>query len=291
MGGTLCISIDVELAWGTWDKPNAETHERCARLEHEIVDSLVSLFERNEIAATWAIVSRLLELDEGRASTTKHGASIWYAPKVVESIRSARVPQDIGSHGYAHIYFGQSSAEQVRADLANAQRVHAHHSLPMTSFVFPRNDVACRDLLRDAGVAVYRGIDRGWHVDARRLGRVPGRLAHVLDQALPLAPRTVDSLSVAGLVELPGSMLLMARNGVRRLISPAITIAKARRGLEAACRAGGTFHLWFHPSNFYFDMPGQLETLAEILRTAVEMRKAGRLTVRPMSSFAAATQP
>lgn len=292
MAGALCISIDVEGAWGIWDRPTAAYHERCARHEASIVEGLVALFDRFEISATWAIVGRLLELDEAAAKTTAHGAQIWYAPELIEMVRAARTPQDIGSHSYAHAYFGSISHEAARDDLAAARRVHDRHGLPFTSFVFPRNQVAYVDLLRDAGVKVFRSVDHGWHIGVReRLGRRAGRVANLADKVLPVPPAVVQPIVHATdrgpIVELPSSMLLMARNGLRRAVHPRVAAWKARLGLAAAQRAGGTFHLWFHPSNFYYDLERQLDTLGEILRAAAEMRDRGEIEIRPMSSYAA----
>src|SRR5262245_36612609 len=165
--GSLCISIDVELAWGIWDKPSPDYHARCAAHEAAIVRGLLALFERFEVSATWAIVGRLLELDEAAARSTAHGARIWYAPELVEWVRAARTPQDIGSHSYAHVYFGATPREALRSDLAAARQVHDRHGLPFRSFVFPRNQVAHVDLLREAGVRVFRSVDHGWHTAVR----------------------------------------------------------------------------------------------------------------------------
>src|SRR3954469_6077707 len=183
MPGALCISIDVELEWGIWDRPSADYHERCARHEAMIVRRLVELFEAHQISATWAIVGRLLERDDGAASSTVHGDRIWYAPEVIEQIRRARVPQDIGSHSYGHVYFGETPRDALRRDLAAARRVHDAHGLPFTSFVFPRNQVAHLDLLREAGVGVFRSTDRGWHMAVHdRLGAGAGRVANLADK-------------------------------------------------------------------------------------------------------------
>ena len=287
--GSLCISIDVELAWGIWDKPSAAYHARCARHEAAIVRGLVALFDQHAVSATWAFVGRLLELDDAVASTTAHGARIWYAPELVEIVRAARTPQDIGSHSYAHVYFAATSREAARADLAAARRVHDRHGLPFASFVFPRNQVAHLDLLREAGVKVFRSVDRGWHSAVRdRLGGGIGRAANLADKLLPIPPAAVHAIDHGGLVELPSSMLLMARNGLRRVVHPAAVVAKAKLGLAAARRSGGAFHLWFHPSNFYYEPERQLATLGRILQIAAGMRDHGELEIRPMRSFAGA---
>jgi hypothetical protein len=282
----LCISIDLELAWGIWDKPSPEYHARCAAHERAIVARLVEIFETYEVAATWAIVGRLLERQPVAAQDNQQ---IWFAPDLIERIRAARVAQDIGSHSYAHIYFGESSRDQLRADLAAARRVHDANGLPFTSFVFPRNQVAHLDLLREAGVRVFRSVDHGWHIGVReRLGKMCGRVANLADKVLPVPPATVQPITHDGIVELPSSMLLLGRNGLRRAVHPAALFAKAALGLERARRAGGIFHLWFHPSNFYYDTERQLETLERIVRRACVLRDRGQLAIEPMNSFAAA---
>lgn len=290
MPGSLCISIDVELAWGIWDKPSAEYHARCAEHEQAIVRGVLAQLVDREMSATWAIVGRLLERDDASAGTTGHGDRIWYAPHLIDELRAARVAQDIGSHSYAHLYFGEASRQALREDLAAARRVHDAHGLPFTSFVFPRNQVAHLDLLREAGVKVFRSVDQGWHMAVRdRLGARVGRLANLADKLLPIPPAAVHPIAHgADLVELPSSMLLMGRNGLRRAVHPAAIVAKARFGLEAARRTGGAFHLWFHPSNFYYDMARQLDTLGQILEIAATLRERGELAIRPMSAFAAA---
>lgn len=288
MAGALCISIDVELAWGIWDKPDADYHARCAAHELAIVNGLVALFDRHDVAATWAIVGRLLERDAEAAKSTAYGDAIWYAPRVIDAIRGARVAQDIGSHSYAHVYFGETDRDALRRDLAAAKRVHEAHGLPFTSFVFPRNQVAHLDLLREAGVRVFRSVDHGWHMTVRdRLGKTMGRVANLADKVLPIAPAAVAPVEHAGMVELPSSMLLMARKGLRKAVRPESIIEKAKKGMAAAHDRGGTFHLWFHPSNFYYEPERQLETLGGILTAAARLRDSGDFQIRPMSSYQA----
>ncbi len=288
MAGSLCISIDLELAWGIWDKPSHEYHERCAKLEGTIVERLVQIFERHEVAATWAIVGRLLERDDVASRTTAFGDRIWYAPALIERVAHAKTRQEIASHGHEHKYFGSTTREQLRADLAAARSVHQRHGLAFDSFVFPRNDVNHLDLLRDAGISVYRSVDDGWFIDVRdRFGRSAGRVANLLDKTLPIPPRSVKVSKHDDLVELPSSMLLFGRKGLRRVVHPSILVRKAMLGLDAAKRSGDTFHLWFHPSNFYYESEQQFEALERIVAYAARMRANHELDIRTMGSFAA----
>ncbi len=286
----LCVSIDLELAWGIWDKPSDEYHRLCLEKERAIVSAMLDLFASREIPTTWAIVGRLLDTSGRAPAPAAFGERIWSAPDLVEAIRNASPTHDIGSHGFAHLYFQESDRDRIREDLRSARRIHDEHGLPFTSFVFPRNQVAHLDLLAEAGIKVFRGVDTGWHAAARRrLGKLAGRAAHLADEALPIPPMVVQPISHPfGLVEVPGSMLLLGRAGVRRLVRPEIAEAKAKLGLRRAARQGGIFHIWFHPSNFYYETEVQLRILENILDEACAMRDRAEIELRTMASFAEA---
>jgi hypothetical protein len=284
--GAFCISIDLELAWGIWDKPSPRALLLCAEKERTIVRELLATFDRWEVAVTWAIVGRLLERDPSVVNTTQYGELIWYAPDLIEDIRSAVPKHDIGSHGFAHVYYDQNDRQTVAKDLHDAWRVHRGHGLDFSSFVFPRNRMAHLDVLRETGVRVFRSMDIGWHMwTRRRFGNVVGRAANLADKILPVPPALVEPKDHNGLVELASSMLLFGRDALRRAIHPLALRTKAGLGLESARRQRRTFHLWFHPSNFYHDTTAQFEVLNRILRRAIYLRDKGELDIRPMSSF------
>jgi hypothetical protein len=289
--GALCISIDLELAWGIWDKPSAEYHRLCAEKERAVVHSLLEVFARREIPVTWAIVGRLLVPSGAVPTATPYGHRIWYAPDLVHAIRSASPAHDIGSHGYEHLSFLQFDRDRLREDVHAARAVHAQHGLPFTSFVFPRNQVAHAELLAEAGLEVFRALEVGWHMVAReRYGIWPGRAASLLDGALPIPPPVVQPrIGASGLVELPGSMLLLARAGLRHLARPEVAELKGRLGLRRAARDAAIFHLWFHPSNFYRDTAVQLRVLERILDEACALRDEGAIEIRTMASYADAS--
>ncbi len=292
--GSLCISIDLELGWGIRDRPSQRYFELCAEKERSIVRELLALFRRYDVSATWAFVGRLLVPGPAPVPGVTSGRSerdggIWYAPDIIDSIRAASPTQDLGSHGYEHLSFREIDADQARADLEAARSVHSAHGLDFTSFVYPRNEVGHIAVLREMGIRVFRGTEHGWYSRARlAFGERAGRVANLLDKALPVSPPAAFPTDHGPLRELPGSMQMLARNGSRRLITPANTLAKVKKGLASAQASGGVFHFWFHPSNFYYETERQLDTLSCILAYAATLRARDELEIAPMRRFAAA---
>jgi hypothetical protein len=81
-------------------------------------------------------------------------------------------------------------------------------------------------------------------------------------------------------------MQVLGRNGPRRFVLPQVTRAKLLIGLKRAARSGGTFHLWFHPSNFYYRCDEQLATLGWFLARAADAAGRGQIEFRTMGSYA-----
>jgi hypothetical protein len=198
------------------------------------------------------------------------------------------VRHEIGSHGGRHIYFDRIAAGEARDDLDFAKSVHRAHGLGFDSFVFPRGTVGHLDIVAQSGLRVVRSRDVGLLRSVNHGGRLAARAANFIDQFLPVPPRPSWPQPLGGLIDIPGCMQILGRNGPRRFILPQVTRAKLSIGLERAMRAGGTFHLWFHPSNFYHRRDEQLATLAWFLEHAAEQAGRGRLEFRTMGSYAAA---
>jgi len=282
--GALTISIDLELAWGVWDILTPEDLRLAESAERPICMALLDLFDRYQVAATWAMVAAILDRESGQA---RPGApACWYAPDIVERIVKARAGHEIGSHGGRHIYFADVADAPARDDLAFAAEVHRVNGLPFRSFVFPRNAIGHLGAVAEAGLHTFRGPDAGWTGAARRAGRRIGQAVNLADKMLPVPPPAVTAIKTGRLVDIPGSMLLLGRNGPRRFILPAVTRAKLRMGLARARRSGGTFHLWFHPSNFYYRRDEQLDTIAWFLGHAADEAARGRIEIRTMGAFA-----
>lgn len=307
--GIFTISIDVELAWGFCDKPVHGATRAAIGREREVVRRLLALFSRYDVRATWAIVGHLLLTDCNRAGervhpeiyrpVTKSGGRdwffqhptngddpLWYGRELVEWIKQASPPQEIGSHSFCHVPYheGWVNREAVQTDIAQARTLHRAYGLPFEAFIFPRNIVGYRELLARAGVRVYRGRTLRWF-DAVPTSAVR-RLLHLVSWVFATPPRTVKAtVDETGMVNIPDSMFFSGRNGLRSLIPSRSLVAMGRVGVDRAVERGEIFHLWFHPSNFVHKMDGQFATLETILRYAQRLRQSGRLEVLTMGDI------
>lgn len=284
--GKLVISIDLELAWGVWDKLTSAQLTAAESEERPICAALLALFDRHQVPATWAMVAALLDPENAAGRPGKKAS--WYAPDIVEQVAASKVGHEIGSHGGRHIYFNAIDKAAARADLEFARAIHRAHGLAFKSLVFPRNAVGHLDALAEAGIATYRGPDLQWFPAFAGPARVVTRAANLADKLLPIAPRTGEPRGHGRLIELPGSMLLLGRNGLRRFALPAVTRRKLAMGLARAAESGGVFHFWFHPSNFYVRRQEQLDTVDWFLARAADAAGRGEIEIATMGDFAPA---
>lgn len=287
--GAFCVSIDVEMLWGVWDyvQPHHERH--CADLERPVVKRLLEILGRHHLGATWAVVGRLMD-DSPGYDGLRGRRSNWFAPELVDFIRTdTRANHEVATHSYGHIYFGDVPRAEAGEDLQRARDLHARLNLRFESLVFPRDEVGHLDALIPVGLKVFRSGEGGIIKLARERAPRLEPLANLLDKVLPVAPPVVCPLRHPnGLVELPSSLLLIGRNGLRRIARPAILRRKLRLGLQRAIQEKRLFHLWFHPSNFYYDADVQYDLLETVVAEAAAFRDEGILDVMTMADFGGA---
>jgi peptidoglycan/xylan/chitin deacetylase (PgdA/CDA1 family) len=310
--GTFVLSLDTELIWGSFAHTSDADFERRYPDVRGTIEKILGLLDRYEIPTTWAVVGHLLlescsRGPDGRAHPDMprpaHGwyagdwynrdpAShrvqdpLWYGRDVVDAIRSARIAHEIGCHGFSHALFGDPgfSAMVADAELATCVELAGQLGLRPTSFAFPRNSEGHHARLAAHGFTAYRGADPTWY---RQLPGAAARVANFADHLLAIAPPVSSPVeALPGLWNIPGSMLLLHRVGVRRLVSAERRIAKAQLGIQAAEARDRVFHLWTHPFNLAHDRPVMLRALDGILRLVADRRAADKLRVETMESLA-----
>jgi peptidoglycan/xylan/chitin deacetylase (PgdA/CDA1 family) len=313
--GVFTLSLDFELIWGTLDLFGPEGFRYACEVERAAVDRLLELLVEFDVAATWCIVGHLF-LDRCSAQDgVKHpeivrpqhawthvdwfdhdpGSSesadpIFYGRTLVERIRGCRVPQEIGSHSFSHVIFGDSGCSRACADSELGACVSAAKALGLSlrSFAFPRNSVGHLDLLRQHGFRVYRGPGPRFYERGESPGLL-GRLAHLWDVVTAAEPPVVlPERGAFGLLNLPGSMIYFPMHGVRRHVPLELRVRRAVKGLEAAARERRVFHLWFHPTNLADEPDAMFAGLRAIFTHAHRLRERGRLDQLPMGAFAPA---
>lgn len=301
--GILTISIDVELAWGIYDKPITPKHRLAIQQERKAIGEIIALFNKYKINATWAVVGHLLSDEcKGRDGIwhpeferpiipskihdwffqhPEEGMDpIWYGRDILEKIKNASPPQEIASHSFCHIPYNEdkTSPQAVITDIEEAKHIHQIYNLPFKVFIFPRNIVGFKKLLARKGIVVYRGKTKRWYdsIPVASFRRLMNLVYFILSINPPAVEVTVDDTDM---VNVPDSMLLIGRNGIRRLIPVENLIKMGIAGLNRAAATGRIFHLWFHPQNFIVDMKGQLYILENILKHAQNLRNRERLQI------------
>jgi hypothetical protein len=211
---------------------------------------------------------------------------LWYGEDILDMIQAARTPQEIGSHSFAHILYGDPdlTEEAAESDLRACLDVAARRGIELRSFVFPFNSEGHHDVLRRNGFRAYRGLDPS------RYQRMPysiNRGGHLLEHAVGVGPpvsRPYEKLP--GLWNIPGSTFFSHRGGVRRGIPRRSRLRRAQVGLRKAKDRGGVFHLWTHPFNLANDPRYLLGILDEIFTSAAAMRDRGELVIETMGGAA-----
>jgi peptidoglycan/xylan/chitin deacetylase (PgdA/CDA1 family) len=309
---TFALTFDTELMWGSFDRMSVERFQQRYPDIRATIRAILDQLDEFGIPATWAVIGHLfLERCEPDASgrnhpellrpahpwfdgdwlrddpgTDRERAPLWYGTDILDAIQGAATPHEIGSHSFTHPIFGAPgmTADVARSELAACVRVAAERGITLRSFVFPRNREGFHEVLREFGFTAYRGVDRTWYGDYPRMA---ARGAHFLDQGVGIAPRvSLPTERLPGLWDVPGSMLLLHRVGVRRWLSMQVRVRKARSGLRRAIDQEAVFHLWTHPMNLAYEPEVMLSGLRAILRDVADLRDQGLLRVATMAEIA-----
>lgn len=310
---TFALTFDTELIWGSFDQTSPEEFARRYPDIRGTINAVLRLLDQFEVPATWAVVGHLFlagcHRDGSRLAhpelavrpqqqwrpgdwyaadpcTDRHQDPLWYGDDILDALQAARTPQEIGCHSFAHALYGDPAMtrEAVDADLDACIAVAVARGIELRSFVFPRNCEGHHESLQAHGFRAYRGVDPTWHAGIKGL---PGRAAHLIDHVAALPPPVSHPEErLPGLWNIPGSALLIHRTGLRRAVTRAARIRKARAGLRRAEEAGGVFHLWTHPFNVASDPCHLISVLEVILREAVRARDRGELLIEPMAAIA-----
>lgn len=296
MPGIFTLSLDLELRWGTRDKLSLEQYRANILGAHQAVPAILTLFERYQIAATWATVgflfcrnkSELLEriprlqpsytdqrlspyADLNQIGHNEHDDPLHFGVSLIDRI--ADTPQqELATHTLSHYYClepGQTPLEFAQDLNVALQLAKERYGRDLKTIVFPRNQVnpeyfaICQQL----GLRAYRGNEEAWWYEARNDARVtlPMRLMRFSDTFLNISGAHAHSLNLnKGLVNVPSSRFLRPYSPRLRWLD-GLRLRRIRRSMEEAAREGLVYHLWWHPENFGVNLEQNLAFLEEVL--------------------------
>ena len=297
--GTVVISVDAELAWGSHDFDSVPTDR--VESAREGWRTLVDCFDRYDVPATWAVVGHLFLADcegehpdhpstEGWFEADPGGPAAsnrrWFADGLVDAVAGASVDHDVGGHTFSHRQLDPDLDREIaRAEIEATVEAAAQRGFDLDSFVHPGNVIGHRDLLAEYGFTCYRGRQPDLPYDGTPVEPVRKLLSGVVGGT----PRLVDpAVDEHGLVDVPASLYLFDVDGApskalhRAGVDPVVD--RARHGIEAAARRDGVYHLWLHPNNLVADR--DVERVERILECVDAVRARTDLTVETMAAVA-----
>lgn len=168
---TVTFSIEIELGWGLIQYDNLAALSRRRQAETQALDRLLTLCDELHIPFTFDVVGHLL-LDEPLSSYNGGHETDWfknipktgpaedpefYAPDLIDRIRSASVDHEIGTHTFTHVEPANISRDTLRWEFDRVLEIHKDHNLDRpVSIVPPRHSPPPRDLLREYGFDIIR---------------------------------------------------------------------------------------------------------------------------------------
>lgn len=289
------ISLDFELLWGVVDSRGEEYHQQLLNV-HKVVPALLKLFNKHDVACTWATVGALClnsseQFDSIKPSSlpnyTKQSYSpyslqselfeldnkLLFARKLVEQIIKSP-DQELASHTFCHYYCleeGQTIHE-FKDDLKTSSKIAQELDVSFKSLVFPRNQFNSNYLNAcfDAGLTSYRGNPKHRAYNATRSDNnsIIRRAYRLLDAYFPLSGslRQIPVIDEAsGMVNVPASLFLRPWSERFKLFEP-IRLWRIKWSMTRAAKHGGIFHLWWHPHNFGANIEKNLSFLEDVLK-------------------------
>ena len=289
------ISLDTELIWGSTKSEYRELLRKNKEKVRESIDSLIKILERYNIPATWAVVGHLFIDSCEKESCLTHKNMVefgykkewyedpytdinrnplFYGRDIIEKIFSSSVEHEIGYHSFSHVVFTEIPRELAEGEVREAKKIEKEWGIKFKSFVFPRNEIAHVDVLKDNGFKIYRGRNLGrYNLNQSFLVRkFNGGIGKMI--ASPAEPEWMD-----GIWEIPSSMYFC---------DPQIKFSmlpRAKLGLYRAIISKKVFHIWLHPHNLLM-YPSLKDDLDKFLGIVAKKRDEGKIEVMTMGEIA-----
>lgn len=291
------ISLDTEMIWGSTKSEYRELLRKNKEKLRESIDFLIRILEKYRIPATWAVVGHLFidSCEKERCLTHKNMVEfgyrkewyedpytdinrnpLFYGTDIIEKILSSSINHEIGYHSFSHVVFTEISRELAEGEVREAKKIETEWGIKFKSFVFPRNEIAHVDVLKENGFKIYRGENLGRYDPSQSflIRKFNGGINKLI--APPAEPKWMD-----GIWMIPSSMYFC---------DPQIklsVLSKAKIGLYRAIRSKKVFHIWLHPHNLlmYPSLKDDLDRFLGVVSKKRDERKIEVMTMGELASY------
>ena len=297
--GAFVISLDFEMMWGVKDIYCPEGYGKSnIKNVKKVITSLVDLFNKYNIRATFATVGLIMLKDKNEALENipksipsyintmlspytdnyigrieDKYADLYFAPSIVDMLKKYD-NIEIGTHTFCHYncYDKGQTIAQFEEDIKTAIQVAKSRGINMKSIVFPRNQVSNEYLTICAkyGIEAYRGTpDRFFARTNNSFERAKNRIGRLLDNYICIGGRTTYKYSEidgsTSPVNIRASRFFRPFNKKLFLLEP-LSRHRMKKEMEYAACHNEVYHLWWHPHNFGANLENNMTKLEYVLK-------------------------
>lgn len=293
------ISLDTEMLWGpAGGQDGLDQFNLIKRNENKIrkaISTLLDLFEKYNVSATWAVVGHLFldHCDEETCLTkinmNKFGYThpwyrdpysniekdpLYYGKDIIEKIITNPMNHELGYHSFSHVCFTIIPREMAEGEIKESKKIEKEWNIKFASFVFPMNEIAYVDILKENGFKIYRS--KSPNILTNRSDFINKKIELGVSKfiAPPIEPRRDN-----GIWEIQSSMTFFDSQIQQSLL------LRFKIGFERAIKNKTIFHIWLHPWNLlcYERLTDDLE---KMLKYVSKRRDEGKIDVMTMNELA-----
>lgn len=175
MAGSVTISVELELGWGSHDKADYSRLSKNRNKESKYLKKLLNTCDKNNIKLTFNVVGKLLtdnnitRVDrslypegwwEEYDNATADQQQLFHATDLIQAICDADVEHEFASHTYSHVMVDEVSNKCVCHEFSLMEDIFEEWDIDQPhSFVAPRHRTISSDTLNKNGIQVVRTPD------------------------------------------------------------------------------------------------------------------------------------
>ncbi len=295
--GKFVISLDFEIYWGVRDVVKLADYKDRLLGVRQVIPGLLNFFKEYNIHATFATVGFLFFSNKNQLlqnlppklpqyendnlspycghfnliGEDENQDPFHFGNKLILLIRDAG--QEIGSHTFSHYYClekGQTKHDFFE-DIKAAKKLALENSIPLKSFVFPRNQYNKEylSICKELGFTSFRGNERSRLFSSKSQGQATflRRPFRLLDTYINLSGHNCysnEEMNKYCPVNIPSSRFLRPYSSKLKYFEK-LRLRRIIDSMTYAARNGLTFHLWWHPHNFGCNITENFSFLERIL--------------------------